>query len=97
MTQTPQSPAAPAPSNAWLSVITNFVLAVLNKIGVPKKFQVYVVHAVAVFVVALVTQIAVSGFHAHSWSAVWQLVVAAAAAGASAVFHYVLGLFKISL
>lgn len=91
------STATVASKPAWLSAVTNVVSAILGKVGVPAKVRPTIVHIVAVFAVAFVAQICFGAFHTLSFSAGWQLLVAAATAGGSAVVHHLLGILKIKL
>ena len=68
----------------------------LAKLGLPKPVRDILVHVVLVFGMAFAAQVAGASLGKLDWPTVSALLASAAAAGASAVSHYVIGLIPAS-
>lgn len=75
-----------------LTALPNLLYALLTKLGLPKATQDIVVHVAVVFTTAFVAQIVGSSLGVFNWPALIALATSAAAAGGSAVLHYLLSL-----
>ena len=69
-----------------------FLDGLLAKLGLPKPVRDILVHVVLVFAAAFASQVAGASLGKVDWPTVSALIVSGAAAGASAVAHYVTGL-----
>lgn len=75
-----------------LTFLPNALYALLKKVGLPKAVQDVVVHCAVVFSAAFVAQVSGAALGSFNWPTVYALVASAAAAGGSAVVHYLLSL-----
>lgn len=75
-----------------LTALPNLLYALLAKLGLPKSVQDVIVHVVIVFTTAFAAQIIGASLGVFNWPAVAALLTSAAAAGGSAVLHYLLSL-----
>lgn len=72
--------------------MNTFLDGLLAKLGLPKAVRDILVHVVLVFGAAFAAQVAGASLGKLDWPTVSALLASAAAAGASAVAHYVTGL-----
>jgi len=73
-------------------VVTAFAAWLTNVLHLPKRAAQVVQHVVIVFVTAFVAQVVGSHVGHFDWPAVTAVVTSAAAAGGSAVLHYLTSL-----